>query len=287
MTIPSRAGRALSLLATTVRLAVANRVLRSPVTGDAPCVVSVASFGARKKTVHLMLESVARGSVRPSRLVLVLDEADAEVPLPRPLDRLRARGLEVRFADATLGPHKKWSWWSRPDSTGAPVLVTADDDVLYPEWWLATLRGATHGFTTEDVVPFRAKRVRVEDGRLTSYRTWPACTTDTASVLTFSTGSSGVAYPLSFQQALRDAGDGYRQTCPRADDVWLHACAVTNGYRVRQVFATTRAFHHILSSQRGSLTASNVDDGQNDPQIQATYGAEALRTLMVAQASAP
>ena len=287
MTTTGRTGRALSLLVTTVRLALANHVLRSPVTGEAPCVVSVASYGRRKKTVHLMLESVARGSLRPGRLVLVLDEADAKVPLPRPLRRLRARGLEVRFAEAALGPHKKWSWWSSPDSAGAPVLVTADDDVLYPGWWLATLREATQGFTTEDVACYRAKRVRLEDGRLTGYRTWPGCTTDTASVLNFSTGNSGVAYPLSFQQVLRDAGDGYRQTCPRADDVWLHACAVTHGYEVRQVLATTRAFHHIVASQRGSLAASNVDEGQNDVQIRATYGAEALRALMVAQASAP
>ena len=54
-----------------------NRLGRSPVaTGGPGVVVSMTTYGKRVRTVHLAIESIARGAVRPARLILWLDEPE-------------------------------------------------------------------------------------------------------------------------------------------------------------------------------------------------------------------
>jgi len=266
--------RGLTVVASTAEMRLRNATSREPVTGDARCVVSMASHGPRKRSAFLAVESVGRGSVRPARLILWLDEADAGEPLPRSLRRLAARGLEIRYVDAGLGPHKKYYPYVASAADERLTLVTADDDVLYPRDWLQGLDRATSSFTCEDIVCYRAYVVTTDGGTIARYADWASCTTSSASVQHFATGVSGVAYPPAFQDRLRAAGTAFRDVCPRADDVWLHVNAVRGGFRVRQVSAQRQNFRQILGSQVVSLATENVDHGGNDAQIRATYTSE-------------
>jgi hypothetical protein len=258
-------------VAATVELTLRNAASREPVTGDARCVVSLASHGPRMRSAFLAVESIARGSVRPARLMLWLDEPDAGKPLPRRLRRLAARGLEIRYADAALGPHKKYYPYVASAAAERLTLVTADDDVLYPRDWLQGLDRATSSFACDDIVCYRAYVVATEGATIARYSEWPSCTTSAASVHHFATGVSGVAYPPAFQDRLRAAGTAFREVCPRADDVWLHVNAVRGGFGVRQVTAQRQNFRQVLGSQVVSLATENVDHGGNDAQIRATY----------------
>ncbi|GIG38656.1 hypothetical protein [Cellulomonas phragmiteti] len=256
-----------------------NQTSDRAVTGDAPVVVSLTTYGARFETVHLTVESIAQGRRRPRRLVLWLDDQRLlDAPTPG-LQRLLARGLEIRMA-RNDGPHTKYfPLLSDPDLGAQDVVVTADDDVLYPRGWLAGLESAARR-DPEVVHCYRAYRVRTRgDGTLAPYRTWRPSLSTEARFDNFATGVSGVAYPPRMIEVLRGAGTRFRECAPHADDVWLHAVAVESGVRVRQLTRQPRHFPVVPGSQASGLRNANVTGDGNDPQIAATYSADALQRL--------
>jgi hypothetical protein len=158
-------------------------------------------------------------------------------------------------------------------------LVTADDDVLYPRYWLdRLLRSARQNPHT--VQCFRARTVALRDGQLWPYRLWPPCKTKDPSVKNFATGVSGVAYPPRMVAALRNAGQQFLASAPTSDDVWLHRVAVESEIAIGQVHRRPRHFPVIPGSQSVSLMTDNVADGGNDRQIRATYTERALSLLV-------
>jgi len=275
-----RARRAAHLLHLTASCWGRNVLSRERVTGSAPVVVSLASFGRRQKMAHLAVESIGAGSRRPARIVVWLDEGDEGAPLPRPLRRLVARGLEVRYAPAAWGPHKKYYPLAAARTT-IPV-VTADDDIFYPSTWLADLEGATSGFRSADVVAHRVHVLQVAQGRVAPYATWPSCTTTEPSPANFVTGTSGRYVPVTLLEELAERGTAFLDVCPRADDVWLHVTSVRASVATRQVADRGRHFPQVPGSQLESLYRHNVEGAGNDDQVAATYSAQDLATLAAA-----
>ena len=119
-------------------LRVRNLAARGPVTGSAAVVVSLTSYGDRIGTVSIGIESIARGTVRPQRLVLWLDTPDDVACVPASLRRLERRGLEIRRS-RNYGPHTKYYPYVMSTPRHTVPLVTADDDIVYPPNWLALL----------------------------------------------------------------------------------------------------------------------------------------------------
>ncbi len=243
---------------------------RRSLVGSGPA-VSLTSYGARIADVHLTIESIARGSLKPSALFLWLDDPDVVSNPPRPLRRLIRRGLSLRLC-TDYGPHKKYYPYLLLDPVPGGPLVTADDDVLYPPRWLAGLADARA--TAPDLIHcYRARRVTFDGDRFAPYLDWPRSHNSAASPLNFSTGVSGAIYPPEFLQVLRELGDAFLATCPRADDVWLHRTAVEFGFDVHQILDADEHEHFpvIPGSQELTLMTPNVLKGENDRQIEATY----------------
>lgn len=253
-----------------------HRFARHSVLGEGAAVVSLTSHGRRLATVHLAIESIAQGDVRPHALLLHVGKGTHAQDWPG-LRRLVRRGLQIIEVD-DVGPHTKyWPALAHPDLQQR-ALVTADDDIVYPRDWLSRLL-AVHQQHPHDVVAHRAYRVRLDEQGLRPYDEWPFCVDTAASVLNFATGVSGVLYPPAMVQGLREAGDGFLALCPKADDVWLHAVAVRYGFAVRQVTHVATHFPLIAGSQVETLMASNVDGGGNDVQLRRTHHAEVLAAL--------
>ena len=258
------------------RLERRNRRSDSPVTGDAPCVVNLTSHGHRIATAHLAIESIAIGARRPTRLILWLDDEDALRDPPAPLARLRARGLEI-LATPDYGPHKKqYSYASTEHGTDA--LVTADDDVLYPRTWLAELLRA-HEETPDVVLGPRTHTIILTEDGIAPYASWRPGRGTAASYRTIVTGVSGVLYPASFVDALREEGDRFLTVAPRADDIWVHSVAVRHGFRSRQTGEQQAEYPEIPGTGRNTLYRENVVLGANDRWIAASYGPDELDRL--------
>jgi len=69
-------------------------------------------------------------SVRPSKVLLYLDESIQRDTLSDDLLDLEQYGLEIRMGYEDLGSHKKYlfAFQEFPDS----LIITADDDLIYP-----------------------------------------------------------------------------------------------------------------------------------------------------------
>lgn len=251
---------------------------RFPREGDV--VISLTSHGDRLDRVHYTLESIARGTVK-APVVLWLDEKDYRGEWPKTLRRLVGRGLQVRCSDGLYGPHTKyWSQFREVAGTGKRV-ATVDDDMIYPEWFLERLLFV--GDLRDDaVIAYRAHRIELRDGDLLPYVKWTAADTCWASFLHFATGVSGVLYPASFIAYVVEQGDVFRELSPRADDVWLHACALRSGHRIRQVYASPRNFAVVPSTQGGALVIGNTLMGGNDEQIARVYDGDDVARLVAA-----
>jgi len=263
------------------RLAVAwlgftDSLLRRRVTGDCPVVVSLTTHGERLKTVHSSIQSIVAGTVRPSRLILWLD-GDPAQPLTPQLQRLRARGLEIRF-DRHFGPHKKYYSYVRQFADAGLALVTADDDVLYARDWLVGLVQA-HRVRPDLVNCYMARRVATGAGGLAPYRDWRYADSSEPSPRNFALGVGGVIYPPRFVEVLRDAGEAFRRHCPKADDIWLHAMALRHGFSVRQIAPQPVFPLGVPFTQEQALFLTNQLAGGNDAQITATYSGDDLRRL--------
>lgn len=265
------------------RLLRRNERCRSAVVGDAPVVVSLTSHGSRVGNAFYAIESIARGRAKPARLILWLDEADAG-SLPESLERLRRRGLEIGVVTGNFGPHTKYFPYLRSESDLRLPLVTVDDDVLYQPDCLENLVGAAAEARAARQVPcHRARRIEFDGDRLAPYETWRLASDTRVTPRNFATGVGGVLYPPELLEALAEAGDGFRELCPRADDVWLHAIALRHGFRARQLNAVAKDGPYVPFGKAVSLWRANVEQGGNDEAIAATYTDDDIRMLRLAE----
>lgn len=257
----------------------------TPVVGDVPVDVSLTSHGERIGSVHLAIESIARGRALPRSITLWLDIPEASWrPTPQLVAQMR-RGLAVRFTE-NFGPHTKY--YPHCVSSGAPgrPLVTADDDIIYPVGWLDTLWKAFRQSGSQAIVAHRAHWMEQDgNGSLRPYLEWTRCGQSTASPRVFATGVSGVIYPAHMLAELRERGTAFRQVAPRADDVWLHLVALRAGIPVRQAAPRPLDLPVLPGTQGGGLGHGNVFGEGNDVQIGAAYGHDDLRRLFLDRSS--
>lgn len=260
-----------------LKYALVNRFGTRRVVAEGGPVVSLTSYSTRLRRVHITLESIAAGALLPSRLILWVDEEPVLADLPAPLRRLQARGLEVKRCN-NYGPHKKYFPYVQGERIGAP-LVTADDDVLYPQTWLAGLQAA-HERTPDQVVCYKAKQVGIEDGVIQPYHGWMTQLDKAPSLRNFAIGVSGVLYPAALQEVLRREGDAFVPVTPKADDIWLHWHALRSGVRIRQISDTDEHFLSVPGTQDIALYSANLKQGGNDLVIAKLYAAEDIAAML-------
>jgi len=258
-----------------------NRLAKSPAVLPGGPVVSLTTYGKRVDTVYLTLETIARGSLLPGRLILWMDDEAAYAKRPDTLRRLEARGLEVMLT-ANYGPHTKYYPYLISTPELDVPLVTVDDDTLYPRRWLQSL---AESYREEPCLIHccRAHVVELEGEGFAPYISWERCRSTVPSARNFATGVSGVIYPPAFQQKVKDAGLGFAELCPKADDIWLHVQALRAGFKVKQLKTWEQSFPVMPGTQDMGLIQGNVHGSQNDVQIRKTYTAEDIARLRAAK----
>lgn len=169
-----------------------NRTCGSPIIGDEKVVVSLTTYGARFKTVHLAIESIARGSRKPAKILLWIDDEELLQNLTPGLRRLIERGLEIRPCP-NYGPHKKYY----PAVAGnvlrsGQLIAVCDDDTIYPRRWLEMLlvgAAASPG----QIICHRAHTMSVQGEAIVPYSSWGGVLDNPAFTLSFRNGCLGGA----------------------------------------------------------------------------------------------
>jgi hypothetical protein len=263
---------------TLVLLARRNKASKVPVVAPGGPVVSLTSYGDRIAKVYLTIESIGRGTLVPSRLILWLNEEQWVKNPPPELRRLQDRGLEILLTP-DYGPHKKYYPYVDSQGSFESPLATADDDTVYPSWWLARL-AESYRERPDLVNCYRARVLAMNGHGIDRYDNWVFCRKGrTESVRHFAVGASGIIYPPALLQRLKNSGTAFVDKCLRADDIWLHIHALRNGFKVRQIDSVPHLFATLPDTQRGGLYRSNVHLNCNDEYIRNLYTAADIEML--------
>ena len=259
-------------------LGMRNRFTSSTILDPAGPTVSMTTYGQRLKDAHIAIETIAKGTVLPSRFMLYLDVEEDVLRPTEALKRLKKRGLEIHLAE-NLGPHTKIQWWIQNAPNFSRPHIVADDDIFYPKWWLKRILDASQQEPTS-VMAYRAHRIVLTDDKkgLAPYESWPPGIKG-PSHLNFATCVSGVLFPPNFLEIMRKASDGFRETCPRNDDLWLTFQSIEHGVGIGLVTDTCLHFDLLPGSQEMALHSTNVFEQQNDVQIRQTFLPSTYATL--------
>ena len=240
-------------------------------------IVTLTTTPGRLPASETAIASLLTQSVQPERVVLWLDEAVSDDPLPAPFERLMRAGLEVRYVQ-DVGPHTKLipALQAFPDS----ILITADDDMLYPSRWLEELLGSYRG--AEGIIHcHRGHLMRSSaDGTLLPYQSWDLGAPGFVgpSSLLFPTGVGGVLYPPRCLDDEVFNTAAARRLCPTADDVWFKAMALLKRTAARKVAAESPRYRQVRAMAPVALYRENLT--RNDEQIRATFEAYDLYRLL-------
>ena len=275
--VTSRVLRACAVRFECCRLQVLSLTTRHSICGDSGPIVCMTTHGVRARTAHLSLESIARGNVKPSKLILMVEDRALFRAPPSGIRRLQRRGLDLRLSEG-LGPHTKYFPYVEGVIDPPDALVTADDDIFYPKWWLRCL-SEIHQAEPDTVVCFRAHEIGFAGEGFSPYIEWAPCSSSRPQLLTFATGVSGVLYPSVMITAIRRHGRAFIAVTLENDDIWLNWVALTSRIPVRQVDNASKHFRSWSRTQRSALAHSNVRDGRNDELLRLTYGPDDLRML--------
>jgi hypothetical protein len=238
----------------------------SQVPHDPPVYVTLTSIPKRFGTLHLCVESLLSQSFKPDRILLWIAQPVDSVPPS--LKRLQRLGLEILVRE-DVGPLTKLVHAIRefPDA----ILVSADDDNIYPDWWLRALVDA-YGEMPEVIHCHRATGiVLTRDGEVAHYEEWNYGAVGLGSepnMLVVPTGVSGVLYPPgSLHQDVLDI-QKYRALSPLNDDFWLKTMSMLKGTCSRLIGGRSRDFYIIPTTQKQALWHTN-ELGANEPQVRA------------------
>lgn len=261
-----RIGRAWRALAANVMIRLPLFIFRSS-PREPDIVVSLTSFPGRIDTLWMSLESIYRQKVAPERVVLVLS-AD-EFPggqIPPSVSGFASRGLEIIFHEGNIRSFKKLI--PLLDTYSGKVIVTADDDVIYPRSWLQQLVKA-HNDRPDYVLGHRGASINTTDTAVAPYTNWARATRETPSSLIFLTGMGGILYPPGALPAIAGDASLAMELCPTADDIWFKAMTLLNEAPVAKISKNPGNFPVVRSAQKLALHHENVQAGQNDSQFRA------------------
>lgn len=233
-------------------------------------IVSLTSYPKRINTIHQCIRSLLDQSVKPQTLILWLAEEQfprKEQDLPESLLSLTNEGLTISWCN-DLKSYKKIipTLKQYPDS----IIVTADDDIIYPRDWLLQLI-VSYIRNPQSIHCHRAHRVKMlADGYPASYQKWDRAGKNisvNSSYRNFFTGVGGVLYPPHslFRDVTRD--DIFMQQLPSGDDIWLWGMALLQGTKIQRVRYSDFSLNFVEGSQEFALHRKNDQGGMNDVMI--------------------
>lgn len=237
----------------------------------AEVIVSLTSYPPRFATLHKVINSILNQSIKPQAVCLWIAEKDMH-KLPENVLRLCDSGLEI-YETADLKSYKKIipCYIQNPDS----VIVTCDDDVIYPKDWLRILYGY-HKIYPEVILCHRARYITfAANGSVNPYFLWPNLDREIESKLVFPVGVGGVLYPKGcFDENLSNINEIMR-LCEHGDDIWLKAMSLLKSVPCRKIHFYKKKFKHVKGSQKLSLKNENMEF-RNDLQVERVFNLFAI-----------
>ena len=251
--------RAFSLSVTPV-----NKLGRKGIANAKNCIVSLTTTELRLPIIHLTIRSLLGQSYQPEKVVLWVNDSLCE-KIPSKLSSLIGGRFDIRYSTQNCS-HRKLveSLKVFPDS----VIVTCDDDEMYPPTWLERL-WQDHQKFPRDVIAHECRRIAYHvNGDLLPYTDWRGEKAGESSDQTLAIGYGGVLYPVGCLHEDVLLRELYDDLAPRADDLWFKAMSLRNKTKTRRSSMPYPKSVPIAQSQQVSLKKYNIKEDGNRLQWQ-------------------
>ena len=231
---------------------------------DKPIIASLTSFPARIEIVSYTVLTLLNQMLKPDRLILWLaEEQFPDKKLPEKLTGLIKYGLEIKWCD-DLRSHKKYYYaiMENPNS----IVVTFDDDIIYPEDYLYKLY-KTHLEFPDAVVCNKAHKINIKNGVILPYNSWKTPLgfgTNSPEWLLMPVGCGGVLYPPGCLEDEVFNIENIKSLASAVDDIWLKFMSVLKGKKAILTTSYFRTLTCVPGSQTVHLAQSNCMNGNND-----------------------
>ncbi len=232
-------------------------------------VVSLTSFPQRINKLYYCLFSLLNQELKPYKVVLWLANSQfprGEKDIPKRILKLKQFGLDIQFCD-DYKSYKKII--PAVDKYCDKVIVTADDDVLYPENWLKKLYEQYINYPG-NIVCHRAHEIKFNGEILLPYKKWNALSPNILgpSKMLIAIGVGGVLYPPNTFKKSQFNYSEIVKLAPYTDDIYLKFIEIKNNISVVKVCENSRELFTIAGTQKNRLAKLNVENGdQNDKAI--------------------
>ena len=228
-------------------------------------VVSLTTYPQRFDHMELCLKSLISQEVKPDHIIVYLGSDAYNIELPNSMRQFEKYGIEFRYdPKRNLRSHKKY-FYAMQDFPNA-VVVTADDDIIYPSDWLESLLRSYRKFP--DAISARRVHLmrRTEESLLLPYNHWKdqyrKCLIPSHSL--FATGNAGILYPPDCLDGRVFDDRTFVKLCYEADDVWLKCMAFLKNSKVVWVPNNEVDLPEVENTLQTSLSQVNVGENKND-----------------------
>ena len=213
-----------------------NNMLGIPYTNqvkrDIPIIVSLSSNRESFDNLELSLFSIFMQQIRPDKVILwISDEYDNVSYLPYSITKYIKNGLEIRFvAELNSYTNLFYSLKEYPES----IVVTAEDNVIYPKNWLRKLY---HSYIVnpQDIHVHLAHNIRISGKNDLSVDDESFVTDEGSGFSNFIVSSGGVLYPPKcfVKEVFRK--DIFQKLAPEDSDIWIWTIALVSNRKIRVV----------------------------------------------------
>jgi len=196
------------------------------------------------------LKSICEGSLHPNHIFLHLstaafghDEGVSEVP-----EFVLKYPVKICWGE-NHGPYRKLlptlrKFWNKPDY----MVVTCDDDWIYPSFWLERMVEAAE-LHTDKCICYAARRIAVGgDGKIRPYVEWENLRSSyglTQADRVLALGGHGVLYrPRFFNSEIFDVQKAF-EVAQFCDDFWFSGQLCKRGVSVRVLESCWEDFDHL------------------------------------------
>ena len=235
-----------------------------------PIIISLTSFPARINTVFHTINSLKK-QIKCDKIILYLGKDKFRNPdLPQNLTNLIDDYFEIRWVERDLGPFTKLIPALKENPQA--IIVTADDDIIYPAGWLKKLIYSYIKYP-KNIHCHRIHKICFNGLNIKPYSQWKQeYPVESASYCNFLTGVGGVLYPPNIFNSEILNEIKFKSLTPYADDIWFWAMAVNSGVKIRRIqHANTKLTYAPKTQNENSLFRINNGLNKNDIQLSAIF----------------
>lgn len=198
-------------------------------------IVSLTSYPDRMYELKYTLYSLLHQTLKPDRIILWLAEEqfpEREADIAPSLLALKENGISIMWCEDIKSYKKLIPALERfPED----IIVTADDDLYYPENWLELLYNS-YLENPDCVHCHRAHRVQILGGQFAPYNSWPKkVSSDHPVYQVFPTNGGGTLFPPHKLYKDVVCKELFTEIAPGADDIWFWAMCLLNQTKIQIV----------------------------------------------------